>query len=315
LDWKIVKTPEGIIVPTEWIAVDWGMTHLRAWTIGADGLVLKAFDSNDGVGTLSPDEFEAAILSLVGDSLDPAVCTTFIACGMVGAQQGWAEASYSAVPGAPLVVKKMTRAPTTDPRLTFWIIPGMKQNSPADVMRGEETQIAGFLLSRPDFDGVICLPGTHSKWALVQNGTISRFQTFMTGELFALLAKQSVLRQCVDTDGFSGAEFRAAVEKSYQAPVGLTSTLFSLRGEALLHGVEPEIVRARLSRMLVGNELAAARHYCQSGEIVIIGAAANANLYAMALKVIGLHANIADVEEMTIAGLYSAYQEVGEIHP
>ena len=31
------------------------------------------------------------------------------------------------------------------------------QASPSDVMRGEETQIAGYLSKKPNFDGVICL--------------------------------------------------------------------------------------------------------------------------------------------------------------
>ena len=61
-------------------------------------------------------------------------------------------------------------------------------------MRGEETQIAGALSLMPGFDGVLCLPGTHSKWAQICAGEVVSFQTFMTGEMFALLSEQSVLR-------------------------------------------------------------------------------------------------------------------------
>ena len=58
-------------------------------------------------------------------------------------------------------------------------------------MRGEETQIAGFLALNPKFDGVICLPGTHTKWVHISAGEIVSFRTFMTGEMFALLSQQS----------------------------------------------------------------------------------------------------------------------------
>ena len=56
-------------------------------------------------------------------------------------------------------------------------------------MRGEETQIAGFLSEFPGFDGVVCLPGTHTKWVHLSAGEIVSFRTFMTGELFGLLQR------------------------------------------------------------------------------------------------------------------------------
>lgn len=49
-------------------------------------------------------------------------------------------------------------------------------------MRGEEIQIAGYLAEKPDFDGVICLPGTHTKWVRISAGEIVGFATFLTGE-------------------------------------------------------------------------------------------------------------------------------------
>jgi len=72
------------------------------------------------------------------------------------------------------------------------ILPGLKQDKNPDVMRGEETQIAGFLAGNPDFDGVLCLPGTHTKWVHISAKEIVSFQTVMTGELFALLSQNSV---------------------------------------------------------------------------------------------------------------------------
>ena len=107
---------------------------------------------------------------------------------MAGARQGWIEVPYNDAPCAPSAVNA-TRAPKTrDPRLDVRIIAGVRQNDPApDVMRGEETQVAGILQQNPAFDGVICMPGTHTKWVRVSKGQIVRFQTCMTGEIFALI--------------------------------------------------------------------------------------------------------------------------------
>ncbi|MEO8531980.1 MAG: 2-dehydro-3-deoxygalactonokinase, partial [Deltaproteobacteria bacterium] len=151
----------------DWIAVDWGTSSLRCWAMSADGQILAEASSDQGMGVLKPDAFEGALLALVGDWLDRAV--PVIACGMVGARQGWVEAAYRTVPATPIGLP-MTRPKVNDLRLSVYIVPGLSQAKPADVMRGEETQIAGFLALNKDFDGVIALPGTHTKWARVIGG-------------------------------------------------------------------------------------------------------------------------------------------------
>ena len=132
-----------------------------------------------------------------------------IACGMVGARQGWIEAPYSQVPCAPVGLS-MIKPVVEDTRLDVSILPGLSQTDPADVMRGEETQIAGYLAENPGFDGVLCLPGTHTKWAHISAGEVVSFRTFMTGELFALVSSQSVLRHSVGA-GWDGPAYRSAV--------------------------------------------------------------------------------------------------------
>ena len=188
----------------DWIAVDWGTSNLRAWAMGPSGPLAEA-TSDDGMGRLKPDEFEPALLRLIDPWLPPlstnAPVTPVLACGMVGARQGWREAAYRTVPCTPVDAAAILHVPTQDQRITFHIAPGLRQDSPADVMRGEETQVAGVLAMQPGFDGVICAPGTHSKWIQVSAGEVVSFQTYMTGELFALLATQSVLRHGM-TDGW-----------------------------------------------------------------------------------------------------------------
>ena len=173
----------------DWIAVDWGTTNVRAWGLTSDGVVSCEASSSKGMGRLKPAEFESALLELVGSWLPQERRTSVLACGMVGARQGWIEAPYRQAPCAPVRAGEVVHPPTGDARLYVAILPGVSQTQPhADVMRGEETQIAGFLSERSHFDGVICLPGTHTKWVRIHAGEIVRFQTFMTGELFDLLS-------------------------------------------------------------------------------------------------------------------------------
>jgi len=289
-----------------WIAVDWGTSHLRAWLMRTDGSVIARRQSADGMGTLDPAGFESALQALCGDALPVPV----LACGMVGSRQGWAEAPYAAVPCAPPGAEAATAAPTTQAGLSVRILPGVKQVQPADVMRGEETQIAGYLATNPGFDGVICLPGTHTKWAHISAGEIVSFRTAMTGEMFALLSGQSVLRHSMGT-GWDDAAFEAGVDQAISRPEGLAASLFSLRAEGLLHGLDPDAARARLSGLLIGAELASMRPYWLGQQVALIGAESLVQAYATALGAQGVPvAQAPSAEDMTLAGLTAAYTQI-----
>lgn len=292
-----------------WIAADWGTSNLRAWAMGPAGVLAHA-ESADGMGSLSRDGFEPALLRLVGPWLQPGRVTQVVACGMVGARQGWVEAVYRAVPCTPVSAAQMTRAPTTDSRIRVHIAPGLSQDRPADVMRGEETQIAGALALHPGFDGVLCLPGTHAKWAQVSAGEVVSFQTFMTGEMFALLSTQSVLRHGLAAEGFDGEAFDAAVDEALSRPNDLAARLFRLRAEGLLHGLAPVAARSRLSGLLIGAELAAAKPYWLGQPVALVGAEGLSAAYARALAAQGVTARILPATDCTLAGLAALAREI-----
>ncbi len=289
------------IVPV-WIAVDWGTSNLRAWAMGPEGVLAKV-SSDEGMGKLSRDGFEPALLRLIGPWLGgrPPV----LACGMVGSRQGWCEAPYRTVPCTPLDRNAVVMAPVTDARLKVAIAPGLKQTSPADVMRGEETQIAGALRLMPGYDGVFCLPGTHSKWVHISAGEVVSFQTFMTGEMFALLSEASVLRHGMQGEGWDDAAFDAAVSDALSKPEKLGARLFSLRAEGLIAGLSPQAARARLSGLLIGTELAAAKPYWLGQRVTLIGAEKLSSAYARALAAQGIEAQRLNATDCTLAGLAS----------
>jgi len=291
--------------PPDWIAVDWGTSHLRAWAMSGSGTVLAEAACDDGMSGLDRDGFEPALRRLIDPWRNGPV--QVIACGMVGSRQGWAEAPYAAVPCAALP-QPLIPVQTRDPDLSAWIVPGLKQTTPPDVMRGEETQIAGFLSLNPGWDGVICLPGTHSKWAEVSAGEVVSFQTFMTGELFALLGGHSVLRHSIAAEGWDDAAFADALADTIARPEKLAARLFTLRADHLLSGASGATARARLSGLLIGAELSAARPYWLGRQLAVIGAPALSASYTAALAAQGAPATEAKADRMTLAGLTAAWR-------
>ncbi|MEM7060061.1 MAG: 2-dehydro-3-deoxygalactonokinase [Pseudomonadota bacterium] len=285
----------------DWIAVDWGTSHVRAWALDQGGAVLGRAASDQGMSGLKPTEYQPALVNMVQAWLSDRT-TPVIACGMVGARQGWIEAAYLHAPCAPQVADRFVQAPSSDARLQVWITPGVAQADPADVMRGEETQIAGFLTNRPDFQGMICLPGTHAKWVAVADGQIQHFTTAMTGEVFALLADQSVLRHTAG-QGWNDGAFADAVRQSHADPDALMARLFSVRAEALLADPAPGAARARLSGLLIGAEIAAVQ---ATGHIVLLGDQTLSRHYETALQELGLTTEVVDIEATTLDGLRHA---------
>ncbi len=290
-----------------WVAADWGTSHLRLWLMDAAGDVLEERRGACGMGGLSPSEFEPALLGLLEGALPASGRLGVMCCGMAGSRQGWAEAPYVAAPCAPPSAAGAVVAPSSDPRLRVYLLPGIRQDSPPDVMRGEETQIAGLLAAEPDFDGVVCLPGTHTKWARLSAGEVVSFRSFVTGELFALLRDRSVLRHAVAGEGWDAAAFEGAIADALSRPAEVAAKLFEIRAASLIAGLRPAAARARLSGLLIGMELAAARPYWLGQELRLLGEPALADTYARALAAQGAPARSLDADALTRRGLAAAW--------
>ena len=294
-------------ITADWIAVDWGTSNLRVWAMASSGTVLAEATSDQGMSQLSRDGFEPALLALAGDWIDGP--TTVIACGMVGSRQGWVEAPYATVPCATLPAG-LVQAPTHHPDLRVHVIPGIKQTDPADVMRGEETQISGFLARNPGWDGVICLPGTHTKWVHISADEVISFQTFMTGELFDTISKQTVLRHSIAADGWDEAAFAEGLDMGLSRPERLAARLFSLRAQGLLNNLSGAAARAQLSGLLIGTELAASKPYWLGQHIAVIGDSSLAKRYVDALATQAAPATQVNASVITLAGLTAAYKRL-----
>lgn len=287
----------------DWIAADWGTTHLRLWAMRGCA-VLDRRASDQGMGKLTPAEF--------GPVLEDAVAgwgaAPVVTCGMVGSRQGWAEAPYTPAPCA--AAPRLVRVPGHAARPVY-IACGVRQDSPPDVMRGEETQIAGLMLREPGFDGTICLPGTHTKWVALRAGRIERFRSCMTGEIYDLLSHRSVLRHTLGDACEDMGAFDAACAEALADPAAAYGALFALRAGALIGELTPGAAASRLSGLLIGWELAATRDLWQGAAVALIGSPVLSPLYARALAGCGLTAARHDAEDVTLAGLYAARQTIG----
>ena len=219
------------------IAVDWGTTNFRASLVAAGGATLDTVANDGGMKGIAAAGggllFEKHLLESVGRWKAAQPELPIVCAGMVGSKQGWVNAPYLACPvGAAAVAEGLVPVPNTL-GWDVWVMSGVScknGNGETDVMRGEEAQLLGLIERQGLTDALVCLPGSHSKWAEVKaGGVLQSFKSYMTGELFALLQKHSILKFSVDdaadeSGGDGGgppesAAFRAGVVAGHTSPV------------------------------------------------------------------------------------------------
>ena len=303
-------------IEANWVAVDWGTSNLRVWGIGRGGDVVFSRASDQGMSRLTPDAYPRVLAGVLSDNLTPAGSPIeVLICGMAGARQGWMEAPYLEAPvdlGTLLTGALTPGMPNA--RLSARILPGVCQRlaGAEDVMRGEETQLLGLGTLWPGFSGVVCMPGTHSKWVRLAGRRLERFATAMTGELFEVLRTHSVLRHSIDGQlhGPSRDEgFNTGLAAGIEAPECLSIALFKVRAGSLLTGRTPDWCAGYLSGLLIGCEIGAQRGWIGDGEVAVVGDTRLADLYVRGLVMAGGRARIIDGIEATLAGLKAARQQ------
>lgn len=299
-------------------AVDWGTTRLRLWLLDAAGTVLSERRGDDGLISARDRGF-ATVLEGHLAALEAPSTLPVIICGMAGSRQGWLEAPYVDVP-APLasVLKGAARVPDTGRDIR--IVPGMAQRlaDAPDVMRGEETQLAGARLAAKGRH-LVCMPGTHSKWVLVEDGAVTGFGTWPTGELFSVLAAHSILRHSLGEHPAAVSADNPHFRRWCEAVLGdggdVSSRLFAIRAAGLLQGLGEVDAAACLSGLLIGGEIASASRRYRAGEtpIVLVASGALGVLYSAALGLAGHAIRPVDADEAVRAGLYEAARHNGMI--
>lgn len=287
------------------IAIDWGTSSFRAYLIDAAGEILQKSVAEQGILAVENGAFEQSLEVQLRKIPDFSPGTPIIAAGMITSRQGWCETPYVCCPASAEDLAEKLIACESAGLGTVWFVPGVNQLLPEpDIMRGEETQLAGIESTE---DLVAIMPGTHSKWVTVKDQTVSRFKTFMTGELFAIVIKHSILRSVSDSI-WSDNAFLRGVRKGFsfaQTGSGLLSALFQVRVETILGQEQEPASVSQVSGLLIGAEIAEA---VQSGfnkvqTKLIIGEDRLSRIYRMALSECGIDA-AAGPEDVSALGLY-----------
>ena len=295
------------------IAGDWGTSRLRLFLCDATGHVLAR---GEGEGASVPDcggRFAAAVAGWdKAHGVLPAVLG-----GMVGSTIGWKEVPYLKCPARPSAIAGAALRFESEGR-AIAILPGLSctgATGAPDVMRGEETQILGALRLRPELTRgrhVFCMPGTHVKWVVVEDGAVIRFQTALSGELFELVRKHSVLaRDGGDVDmanpGFAkGLEFARANEAA-----DLLHLLFSTRSRVVTGQMPKTEAASYLSALVLGKDIGSAKALLDlKGPVQLICTPALAALYAKVLQAYDLTSAVIDGDEAALAGLVHAHAEI-----
>ncbi len=293
-------------MPSAFLALDWGTTNLRAWRVGADGRVEDHREFPLGVGKLAPGEPARRFFDTVRPQMGADLPA--IACGMIGSTLGWVEVPYLDCP-VELAGLKAGLHWVDAPGQPVWIVPGLRCERPGggpDVMRGEETHVLGWAAAQPERcngERLICHPGTHPKWVRLVDGRIEAFITAMSGELFDVLARHSVLKsaEAPDDDDAFDAGLKAAGDGG-----ALASRLFTTRSKVVGGDMTPEAARSYLSGLLIGAEAAGVPPLFgveRGAHVSVIGDLRLCGLYRRGLEARGFTVEVHDGEDAALAGM------------
>jgi 2-dehydro-3-deoxygalactonokinase len=276
------------------IAVDWGTSSFRAALIAPNGDVLDELSTSRGILGFKPDEFVPYLLATC-EGLTAAGGQMFLLSGMIGSKNGLLEVPYCPCPTtATDIGAALGWVDTAETGLKIAIVPGVRHGFD-DVMRGEETQVFGAAALLGVQNANLVLPGTHSKWVRLENGAITQFNTFMTGEFYALLALHSILAKSLpDTASNSvvldEAAFLQGIDRAQKSSVSGQSLLgnaFSTRVKSLFNELQPAQAASYLSGLVIGDELAAMRLQAGS-QVIVIGSPALCERYNLAFTHLGV---------------------------
>jgi 2-dehydro-3-deoxygalactonokinase len=302
------------------VAIDWGTTRFRAWLVDAHGAIVERLDKTAGILSVGDGDFGGTFDRLVGPWLQQHGHVPVVASGMIGSRQGWHEAPYAECPAGAGDLADRLAAVTSPAGTAVRLVPGVTRTDAdgvPDVMRGEETQIVGCLADTDPPRRVFVLPGTHSKWAITEHGRITRFATFMTGELYALLRGHGILGRLMEGDDHDPHTFRRGVEYGNKAGGGLLKRLFSVRTLPLFERLPATGVASYLSGLLIGQEIAEAIAWAGAPHIAttrptIVGSSALAPRYAEALAFLGIESSTGP-EEAAVTGIYRILAAAGAL--
>ncbi|WP_174285962.1 2-dehydro-3-deoxygalactonokinase [Sphingomonas bacterium] len=285
---------------------DWGTSRLRLFRIES-GVVTDRCEA-PGIGTAGtpPEAVLRETLAQWRAAGDPSAIAL---CGMVGSRNGWVEVPYVECPADQATwITGAARLALDD--IPVAILAGLATKAGVpDVMRGEETQTFGAVALDPRLaDGRhrVILPGTHSKWTTIEDGRITGFRTYLTGELFASLRDHSILARAAAGSTVDPGEedigFAHGLDRSRSGRV--IGALFEARSAQLLEGRSHGWALGYLSGLLIGGEIAEALHdEPPTGRIALVGDPRLTERYRRTFAGYAIAVELVDGDAAALAGL------------
>ncbi len=280
---------------------DWGTSSCRLYLCDGETIL----ESTKGPGVKFTNNPELSFIECIRPWINQYGQIPSILCGMIGSNIGWKEVPYAKCPAtARDLINKIT---------TFYsenglvhIVPGLRTDcnllGVTDVMRGEETQIFGWLATHEP-NGLLCLPGTHTKWVQTKEGAIINFATSVTGELFEIVTKHSVL---IGSDELPNAcigdEFRRGVETS-TSDFALSYLLMTVRSLQLSGEYDKIQAKNYLLGLLIGADVKTSMSLAETTQISVIGGSTQANFYAETIQYMGGKVKVYGEQEASLDGL------------
>jgi 2-dehydro-3-deoxygalactonokinase len=291
------------------LSCDWGTSAFRLRVLDAAGGIVEEIKSDDGISTVHQDWIRskegeetkiqfykkrlANALKELKTKIEPDA--PIILSGMASSSIGILEMPYRPLPFVLNTDMPAWQLLEKDDQLqhSVYIVSGFSTS--ADVMRGEETMLLG--IDNSTEDEICILPGTHSKHAYIKSGVLTDFKTYVTGELFNVMAQFSILSNSV-VAGEDIEAFEAGLDEATSG--NLLNQFFKVRTRQLLNKTSGVSNYQFLSGLLIGTELKELRN--TSSKIRVISDGALAQLYNHALKQFGLKATLTSAREALIKG-------------
>lgn len=319
---------------TQFFSCDWGTTSFRLRRVNAvDGSVLDERRDPSGVKVLFSscppgnakarenifaDFLRQQLVAMTANQIASMNGLPVVISGMASSSVGWRELPYAFLPvglnGDDLRIEQFDLEIDDATRVSIHLVSGVRSEN--DVMRGEETEICGLLAgeqhSKIASDGIVVLPGTHSKHVRLRVKKMIGFHTYMTGELFDLLSEHSLLRASVQSNANPSSSLAdPASRNSFVAGVraasdgGLARNIFQTRTRTLLKSIPPIENRWFLSGLLIGSEVADLSALEYNLPILLAAAEPQSSAYRLAFETLGLSKRLAAVapEEMATASV------------
>lgn len=308
------------------LSVDWGTTNFRLRMVEyqSQKVIEETFLQNGGVKNLfyqwkkEGGSRRLIFLNFLKNQINnlkvekPADTPVMIS-GMASSSIGLLELPYAKLPFATNGENSIVNFIKPNGMIGYpvYLISGIK--SETDIIRGEETQLIGCIKERDSQvgDQLYIFPGTHSKHMLVRENQVIDFKTYMTGEIFGLLATNSIIGDSVKAGGKKiGIKAKNSFESGLKAAIrgNFLNETFQLRANYLFKKISKEDNFYYLSGLMIGTEIKTLLSKSYSEILVVCGSSIHA-YYKMAFEMLGFTENIKmfsarDADRLAIKGQY-----------